>query len=56
MTENFDYRTLRGDLIRGVLTSDVLGHHILAHVECNKYVAPVCSWRDLHIATYVPAL
>lgn len=52
MTENFDYNTMRRDFVRGILSSDILGHMLLAHVITDKYVHAVSSWRDLHVTQY----
>ncbi|KCV71608.1 hypothetical protein H696_01026 [Fonticula alba] len=46
-TENFDYRDLRRDLVRGVLTSDILTMNIFAHVVAgSSYAAPIRFLRS----------
>ncbi|OBA24237.1 nucleotide-diphospho-sugar transferase [Metschnikowia bicuspidata var. bicuspidata NRRL YB-4993] len=43
--ENFDYQTLRGDFVRGVLTSDLLKKTIYAYTTHeSEYAARVESW------------
>lgn len=43
--ENFDYQTLRGDFVRGVLGSDLLKKHIFAYKTTEDYSARVESWQ-----------
>lgn len=40
-TENFDYNSIRSDFVKGILTSDILGKTIYAHVLNEKYSARV---------------
>ncbi|KAK9479503.1 nucleotide-diphospho-sugar transferase [Lipomyces japonicus] len=42
-TENFDYNHIRKDFVRGILTSDLLGKTIFAHVINDHYAARVRS-------------
>lgn len=43
--ENFDYQTLRGDFVKGVLTSDLLKKTIYAYItDESEYAARVESW------------
>ncbi|KAK9467784.1 nucleotide-diphospho-sugar transferase [Lipomyces arxii] len=42
-TENFDYNHIRKDFVRGILTSDLLGKTIFAHVVTDHYAARVRS-------------
>lgn len=44
-TENFDYEHLRDDFVRGVLTSDLLGKTIYAHIIADGYTARVESFK-----------
>ncbi|GMM52905.1 translation initiation factor eIF2B catalytic subunit epsilon [Starmerella bacillaris] len=44
-TENFDYEHLRDDFVRGVLTSDLLGKTIYAHIVDDGYAARVESFK-----------
>lgn len=44
-TENFDYEHLRDDFVRGVLTSDLLGKTIYAHIIGEGYAARVESFK-----------
>lgn len=43
--ENFDYQTLRGDFVRGVLGSDLIKKHIFAFKTSEDYCARVESWQ-----------
>lgn len=43
--ENFDYDHLRKDFVSGILTSDLLGKTIYAHILDNDYAARVESFR-----------
>ena len=38
-TENFDYQDVRRDLIKGVLTSDILGNTLYCHIIKDGYAA-----------------
>lgn len=42
-TENFDYNHIRKDFVHGILTSDLLGKTIFAHVVTDHYAARVRS-------------
>ncbi|KAK9448360.1 nucleotide-diphospho-sugar transferase [Limtongia smithiae] len=42
-TENFDYSHIRKDFVHGILTSDLLGKTIFAHVVTDHYAARVRS-------------
>ncbi|KAK9475329.1 nucleotide-diphospho-sugar transferase [Dipodascopsis tothii] len=42
-TENFDYNHIRKDFVHGILTSDLLGKTIFAHVITDNYAARVRS-------------
>ncbi|ANB13411.1 Gcd6p [Sugiyamaella lignohabitans] len=42
-TENFDYDNIRSDFVRGILTSDLLGKTIYAHIVSQGYAARVQS-------------
>lgn len=44
-TENFDYEHLRDDFVRGILTSDLLGKTIYAHIIDEGYAARVESFK-----------
>ncbi|PRT57051.1 Translation initiation factor eIF-2B subunit epsilon [Wickerhamiella sorbophila] len=43
--ENFDYELLRRDFVNGILTSDLLGKAIYAHILTDDYAARVESFR-----------
>ncbi|KAJ8100477.1 nucleotide-diphospho-sugar transferase [Lipomyces tetrasporus] len=42
-TENFDYNHIRKDFVHGILTSDLLGKTIFAHIVTDNYAARVRS-------------
>ncbi|KAK9462873.1 nucleotide-diphospho-sugar transferase [Lipomyces oligophaga] len=42
-TENFDYNHIRKDFVHGILTSDLLGKTIFAHIVTDHYAARVRS-------------
>ncbi|KAK9452760.1 nucleotide-diphospho-sugar transferase [Dipodascopsis uninucleata] len=42
-TENFDYNHIRKDFVHGILTSDILGKTIYAHIVKDHYAARVRS-------------
>jgi translation initiation factor eIF-2B subunit epsilon len=42
-TENFDYDHMRSDFVRGILTSDILGKTIYAHILDSNYAGRVQS-------------
>lgn len=50
--DNFDYQDLRQDFIRGVLTDDILGNKIFAHVISGEYAARVRDLRTYHAVRY----
>lgn len=50
-TENFDYQYLRDDLVRGILTSDLLGKTIYTHIIKDGYAARVESLKTYKSVT-----
>lgn len=40
-TENFDYQDMKGDFVKGILESDLLGKRIYCHVLGNEYAQRV---------------
>lgn len=50
--DNFDYQTLRSDLVRGILTSDLLKKTIYAYITGDyEYAARVESWSTYNAIT-----
>ena len=51
--DNFDYQDLRQDFIRGVLTDDILGNKIFAHVISGEYAGRVKCLRTYNAVRYL---
>lgn len=50
-TENFDYSTLRSDFVKNILTSEILGKKIYAHIVSDAYAARVRSLQTYSAVT-----
>lgn len=50
-TENFDYSTLRSDFVKNILTSEILGKKIYAHIVTDAYAARVRSLQTYSAVT-----